>query len=88
MNNLMPPHKDIHGLYDLKGSTVGRDYPEAKLKEKLDAGEMHPTLKDLNWLRRSLNVSCLISLSAPLFDTDIYISSSSAHERKMPSSTN
>ncbi|PKS11184.1 hypothetical protein jhhlp_002945 [Lomentospora prolificans] len=47
MNNLFPPHRDIHHTYDLKGSTVGRDYPESKLEENPRA-----TLKDLNWLRR------------------------------------
>ncbi|THH17702.1 hypothetical protein EW146_g3162 [Bondarzewia mesenterica] len=30
MNNLFPAHKDIHETYDLKGSTVGRLYPEEK----------------------------------------------------------
>ncbi|OAA65239.1 Phosphatidylinositol-4-phosphate 5-kinase [Niveomyces insectorum RCEF 264] len=47
MNNLFPPHRDIHQTFDLKGSTVGRDYPEELLSE-------HPraTMKDLNWLRR------------------------------------
>ncbi len=57
MNNLMPPHKDMHGVYDLKGSTIGREYPEDQLKEKLASGHLHPTLKDLNWLRRDLHVS-------------------------------
>lgn len=47
MNNLFPPHRDIHQTYDLKGSTIGRDYKEDNL-------ELNPraTLKDLNWLRR------------------------------------
>ncbi|GAA5999444.1 hypothetical protein JCM5350_001122, partial [Sporobolomyces pararoseus] len=27
MNNLFPPHRDIHETYDLKGSSVGRLYP-------------------------------------------------------------
>jgi 1-phosphatidylinositol-4-phosphate 5-kinase len=30
MNNLFLPHRDIHKTYDLKGSTVGREYPEEK----------------------------------------------------------
>ena len=48
MNNLFPPHRDIHQMFDLKGSTVGRDFREEDLVE-------HPraTLKDLNWLRRN-----------------------------------
>src|ERR1700678_2056488 len=47
MNNLFPPHKDIHETFDLKGSTVGRMYPE-------DMAEKNPraVLKDLNWINR------------------------------------
>ncbi|KAI1377879.1 SAICAR synthase-like protein [Hypoxylon crocopeplum] len=47
MNNLFPPHRDIHTTFDLKGSTVGRDYREDGLEKNPRA-----TLKDLNWLRR------------------------------------
>lgn len=47
MNNLFPPHRDIHQTYDLKGSTIGRDYKG----EDLDNPKA--TLKDLNWLRRN-----------------------------------
>lgn len=47
MNNLFPPHRDIHATFDLKGSTVGRDYKEEDLEQNPRA-----TLKDLNWLRR------------------------------------
>lgn len=47
MNNLFPPHRDVHQTFDLKGSTIGRDYPEELLSENPRA-----TLKDLNWLRR------------------------------------
>ncbi|KAM3541505.1 Phosphatidylinositol 4-phosphate 5-kinase its3 [Beauveria bassiana] len=47
MNNLFPPHRDIHTTFDLKGSTVGRDYREEDLEQNPRA-----TLKDLNWLRR------------------------------------
>ncbi|KAI2617897.1 SAICAR synthase-like protein [Hypoxylon sp. NC1633] len=47
MNNLFPPHRDIHTTFDLKGSTVGRDYREDDLDKNPRA-----TLKDLNWLRR------------------------------------
>lgn len=47
MNNLFPPHRDIHTTFDLKGSTVGRDYKEDDLEQNPRA-----TLKDLNWLRR------------------------------------
>ncbi|KAI1332287.1 SAICAR synthase-like protein [Xylariaceae sp. FL0255] len=47
MNNLFPPHRDIHTTFDLKGSTVGRLYKEDELEKNPRA-----TLKDLNWLRR------------------------------------
>lgn len=47
MNNLFPPHRDIHETYDLKGSAWGREYPEEKAKQNPKA-----TLKDLNWVHR------------------------------------
>ncbi|KAI0703017.1 SAICAR synthase-like protein [Cytidiella melzeri] len=47
MNNLFPPHKDVHETYDLKGSTVGREYPEEKA-----AVNPRAVLKDLNWINR------------------------------------
>ena len=47
MNNLFPPHKDVHETYDLKGSTIGREYPEEKAAKNPRA-----TLKDLNWINR------------------------------------
>ena len=48
MNNLFPPHRDIHQTFDLKGSTIGRELKEEDLEKNPRA-----TLKDLNWLRRS-----------------------------------
>ena len=48
MNNLFPPHRDIHHTFDLKGSTIGREYREEDLERNPRA-----TLKDLNWLRRN-----------------------------------
>jgi 1-phosphatidylinositol-4-phosphate 5-kinase len=51
MNNLFPPHRDIHQTFDLKGSTVGRDFKEDDLEKNPRA-----TLKDLNWLRRHLHL--------------------------------
>ena len=47
MNNLFPAHKDIHESYDLKGSTVGRLYPEERAREN-----PRQVLKDLNWINR------------------------------------
>ncbi|KAH7085646.1 hypothetical protein BKA63DRAFT_22453 [Paraphoma chrysanthemicola] len=51
MNNLFPPHRDIHRTFDLKGSTIGRDFKEEDL-----AANPRATLKDLNWLRRDLHL--------------------------------
>jgi 1-phosphatidylinositol-4-phosphate 5-kinase len=51
MNNLFPPHRDIHKTFDLKGSTVGRDFKEEDLEKNPRA-----TLKDLNWLRRNMHL--------------------------------
>lgn len=48
MNNLFPPHRDIHLKYDLKGSTWGRSTTIPK--GTTDFSQM--TLKDLNWLDR------------------------------------
>lgn len=49
MNNLFPPHRDIHRTYDLKGSTLGRftpnDYPA------------HRVLKDLNWIQNQETIN-------------------------------
>ncbi|KAI5296869.1 Phosphatidylinositol-4-phosphate 5-kinase [Ascosphaera atra] len=53
MNNLFPPHRDIHQMFDLKGSTVGRDYREEDL-----ARNPRATMKDLNWLRREKHLHC------------------------------
>ncbi|KAG0136074.1 hypothetical protein HOY82DRAFT_479344 [Tuber indicum] len=52
MNNLFPPHRDIHQTFDLKGSTIGRDFKEENLADNPRA-----TLKDLNWLRRDMNLN-------------------------------
>jgi len=52
MNNLFPPHRDIHQTFDLKGSTIGRDYKEDNLAENPRA-----TLKDLNWIRRDMHLN-------------------------------
>ena len=51
MNNLFPPHRDIHQTFDLKGSTIGRNFREEDL-----ASNPRATMKDLNWLRRDLHL--------------------------------
>lgn len=51
MNNLFPPHRDIHQTFDLKGSTIGREFKEEDLEKNPRA-----TLKDLNWLRRDMHL--------------------------------
>lgn len=51
MNNLFPPHRDIHTKYDLKGSTWGRYTKIPPDKEGL-LDSSHTTLKDLNWLEQ------------------------------------
>lgn len=53
MNNLFPPHRDIHQTFDLKGSTIGRDLHEADLERNPRA-----TMKDLNWVRRGRHLQC------------------------------
>lgn len=52
MNNLFPPHRDIHRTFDLKGSTLGRRYkPDGKEK-----GKTTHVLKDLNWLESNEHI--------------------------------
>ncbi|KAL5337540.1 hypothetical protein BJX70DRAFT_230513 [Aspergillus crustosus] len=53
MNNLFPPHRDIHSTFDLKGSMIGREVSEDYIRD-------HPrsTMKDLNWLRRNRQLEC------------------------------
>lgn len=47
MTNVFPADKDIHEIFDLKGSTVGREFPE-----ELALLDPKAVLKDLNWLSR------------------------------------
>jgi 1-phosphatidylinositol-4-phosphate 5-kinase len=53
MNNLFPPHRDIHQTFDLKGSSIGRDLQESDLERNPRA-----TMKDLNWVRRNRHLQC------------------------------
>lgn len=52
MNNLFPPHRDIHLKYDLKGSTWGRVTPTPE-----DEDISLKTLKDLNFLDRKESIN-------------------------------
>ncbi|CAO3652556.1 unnamed protein product [Mucor hiemalis] len=47
MGNVLPPNKDIHETYDLKGSTIGRFLPEEEIKKN-----PYAVMKDLNWEKR------------------------------------
>lgn len=49
MNNLFPPHRDIHKTFDLKGSTMGR-YTNPKPN-----GE-YCILKDINWIHEKQTI--------------------------------
>ncbi|KAJ3120861.1 Phosphatidylinositol-4-phosphate 5-kinase [Nowakowskiella sp. JEL0407] len=48
MGNVFPSNKDIHEVYDLKGSTVGRSIPEEEARKNPRA-----VMKDLNWINRN-----------------------------------
>jgi Phosphatidylinositol-4-phosphate 5-Kinase len=48
---VFPAHRDIHQTYDLKGSTIGREFDEAKLKDNPKG-----PLKDLNWINRGMSL--------------------------------
>jgi 1-phosphatidylinositol-4-phosphate 5-kinase len=47
MGNVFPPNKDIHEIYDLKGSLKGRE-----LNEEIAQASPRAVMKDLNWLQR------------------------------------
>ena len=47
MNNLFPPHHDLHRTYDLKGSSLGREYIPKKGQQSLAT----TVQKDINWIR-------------------------------------
>jgi 1-phosphatidylinositol-4-phosphate 5-kinase len=52
MGNVFPPNKDIHEVYDLKGSLFGRKISEEKVLQNPRA-----VMKDLNWLERERKLS-------------------------------
>lgn len=52
MNNLFPPYYDLRRTYDLKGSTLGREYIP-----KEGAAKSTAILKDLNWTKNKEHLS-------------------------------
>lgn len=55
MNNLFPPHLDIHTTFDLKGSTWGRSTSIDKERLAKDRA-YRPVMKDLNWLEEGQKI--------------------------------
>ncbi|SCV03977.1 LANO_0G07404g1_1 [Lachancea nothofagi CBS 11611] len=56
MNNLFPPHLEVHTTFDLKGSTWGR-YTKVNDSPQAQEGDAHrPVLKDLNWLQEQRSI--------------------------------
>ncbi|QLQ82278.1 hypothetical protein HG537_0H00390 [Torulaspora globosa] len=51
MNNLFPPHLEMHITFDLKGSTLGR-YTKVDPERAKHDQNYRVVLKDLNWLER------------------------------------
>lgn len=47
MGNVLPPNKDIHATFDLKGSTFGRLTSEDEINKN-----PHAVLKDQNWVKK------------------------------------
>jgi 1-phosphatidylinositol-4-phosphate 5-kinase len=52
MGNVFPPNKDIHEIYDLKGSILGRSIPEEDARSNPRA-----VMKDQNWVHREKKLS-------------------------------
>jgi 1-phosphatidylinositol-4-phosphate 5-kinase len=51
MGNVFPPNKDIHEIYDLKGSLLGRSIDEEEAR-----GNPRAVMKDLNWVGRDKKI--------------------------------
>lgn len=47
MNNLFPPHHDLHRTYDLKGSSLGREYISPRGRDMVN----NAVQKDINWIK-------------------------------------
>ncbi|EDO15246.1 hypothetical protein Kpol_1029p20 [Vanderwaltozyma polyspora DSM 70294] len=56
MNNLFPPHLEMHATYDLKGSTWGR-LTKVDLQKLKNDSNYKPVLKDLNWIDEHQHIS-------------------------------
>lgn len=55
MNNLLPPHLDMHMTFDLKGSTWGRETKVDHKRLEVDPS-YRPVLKDINWLKQNQKI--------------------------------
>lgn len=53
MNNLFPPYYDLRRTYDLKGSTLGREY----ISKAGTAAKPTAVFKDLNWIKNKEHLS-------------------------------
>lgn len=66
MNNLFPPHRDIHRTFDLKGSSIGRELPvplptteeeEAALAQGENLQNAAMVFKDINWIKAKQTIN-------------------------------
>lgn len=66
MNNLFPPHRDIHRTFDLKGSSIGRELPvplptneeeEAALAQGESLQNAAMVFKDINWIKAKQTIN-------------------------------
>jgi 1-phosphatidylinositol-4-phosphate 5-kinase len=51
MGNVFPSNKNVHEIYDLKGSTFGRMTTDEELVKNPTA-----VMKDLNWIKRRMKL--------------------------------
>lgn len=66
MNNLFPPHRDIHRTFDLKGSSIGRELPiplptseeeAAALAQGENLQNASMVFKDINWIKAKQTIN-------------------------------
>ena len=67
MNNLFPPHRDIHRTFDLKGSTIGRDFKEEDLDPRQAiGGVLTRTPSKLEHARKAKELRQMIKTQRPI----------------------